>query len=548
MAAAISLGLLALSVLASHQAYVNLDTYSHALAAVHAEEVVTIESRPYRVINGVVYRGQTPVTGLAALPALQLAYATMLARRDPLFAVPGVDPDQLRQSIAALARAQTQLATIQQDDASKGLAQRLYPIHFLQSLADLESARQTLLAEPTMAHARAYDQRLLQALQEKQGALRDFSQAFDVATKMSTGQIALFGGALSASTEASTLDALGNDLSLESATVRVRLRCLNGFASYCSDVPTPSFARTPALTPNASIAMAHEIQATWDAAFGNGPSQRSGALLAYSTCLPNNPTPRIMLATHRAYTGLVTSITYADDIYMYKLSTLRDPYATYMERTYGSQYTVMNPFQFYLCPQVGIDYGTAVAIVHIAAFAESHPALVPDARAKLMQEFPTEQDAGNYLAAVFDQSSGATIDERHALRELAVMLQERTGGLEDIVANIADVMLTDTSEPLRGSIDTQVSYEFLTHSAFPTFFRIGASADALLAGLYAPDPMAQEMLKRQLVTYTSLRPTVPHSTIVHDLRSFLITEGKLMASTTPSTTPPTTNTIYKAAP
>lgn len=521
----------------SHQA---VDFYSSSLAQAQVEEVVTIGTHTYHVANGSVYTSNAKITGGAALPALKLAYEVTLARRDPLFALPGTDPIALQNAALGLDPIETRLAALQKNAADAALMRHLYPTDFLRSASALEAARQALITAPTLEAARRYEQLLPHAMREKERALKDFASAFAVATKDSTVRVGLLGGILSSTTVRVALTEFINNLPDEQTAVVQRTRCMAGIVRDCNPLPPAITAIHATHTESNTSALTPEVLGLWDAAHGTPPLARTVLRLTHSVCLPKTGEPvDVLLSTRQGEMGSTTTLTYADDIFLYRLSALKkSPYATYMQETYGSQYSVLGPFKFYVCPDTAIDQGTAIATARTLLFAKAHPTIAPDARATLVGStgYPSDSDAQQYVAHALADTTKTTLDEHHQLEELMLMLRAKTGGLEDIIDDIVAVMTVDTQEPLQAVNNVSVSYEFLTHSAFASFFRIGSSASATEPPLYEAGSAATVALEKQVVTYSALRTHVPRATIIHDLRSFLIAEGRF-ASTTPSIAP-----------
>lgn len=530
--------LLLASIFATHNANYSTTWYAHALAQAESEESVAFGAKEYRVINGVVYQGDIQITGTAALPMLKLAYETTLARRDPLFALPGTNPSELRTAVVALARAEEQLAAVQPSSTDAALALQLYPTTFLRSLADLEAARQTLITAPTPQKAHTYRELMPKVVRDKDEALRDFAHAYTTATKESVQEILLFGGVLSSTTVRASLNMLIDNLQDEKAAVARRLHCNEGLVHYCDPIRSIAANSTLVSEKSSSSSFASEVLGLWDTAFGEHPPKRVGMRLTESVCIPGANNIHVAISTRQSADGPRTSLTYADDLLFYRLSALKDsPYTTYMRQTYNAQYSFINPFKFYLCPEIGIDHGAAVATAQVAQFAQEHPTLAPDTRSAFVNGtgFPSTNDVQRYIAEAL-ATNQTNPDERHALEELALMLRVKTGGLEDISWDIVAVTAANTSGSLGTVSNSKVSYLFLTHSAFPTFFRIGALDETQPLPLYKADSALEKIFQRQVVTYSSLRLEVPRSTIVQDLRSFLMIENKL-ASTTPNTRP-----------
>jgi|GEM_PF-2480318 hypothetical protein len=550
MAAVItSLILLVLGALASYGALGTAHFYAQALEHAHTDETVTVDNRPYRVLDGVAYTNGSPATGFAAARAVRLAYEVTLARRDPLFALPGVDPVVLKQQVDLLAQLTPQIAALQPTPESTKLAARLYPTEFLLRTAELEEARQRLRADPNEEAARAYRTLLVRTAYAKENAANDFAQAFSTATATSSERVALFSGVLNRTTARASLDVLLRDTTQQKERALARARCTLGVIDQCAALPTTSLAVSVPLAPPQPQTTADDVNALWDSAY-NTPSVRTGVILAKSTCASDAPGPsRIVLGQQQNPTGVRIAIAYVDNLFLYKLSDLkRSPYATYMRQTFGSQYTPTNSFKFYVCQQVGVDYGAATAVAQVAAFAEAHPGLAPRERHTLLAtgEYVAQWDAEAYLVAALRQSDVDT-STHHNLEELALMARTKVAGLEEILKDVVGIMDADTRPPLSRVLNNSISYLFLTHSAFPTLLRIGASDDSFLDALYIKDAEASRALMSQLVDYRQAREQTSTATVVQDLRSFLIAENKI-ASTTPSATPPSTRPMEVPTP
>jgi len=508
-AVAISLLLLLFGITASYNAHTTTEFYTHTLAQAQVKESVTFGAQTYRVVGGDVYLDGTKVTGTAALPMLKLAYEVTLARRSPLLALPGTDPVELRAATTNLVEIEMRLAALQSNGTNAKLVTRLYPVAFLRRAADLEEARQTLLAVPTPQHARSYRMLISRTLREKEEALQDFTNAFASATATSTEHIALFSGVLSSTTVRLVLDTFTHNLSRERATVAARIRCSTGIVRDCSVLPPATIPKIATTIDETPPELTREILALWGSVFSTQPPAYTVVRLPNSVCLPDAGPVYVTLSTQKHQQDTYTSLTRVDDLLFYDLSKLADSgYVAYMKKTYGMRYSPINPFKFYICAQIGIDHGTAVATAKLASFTKLHPSI---------EQYGT--------------------DERHQLEELELMMRMKTGGLEDIVKDIVAITIANTQDPLNTLNNIQAPYEFLTHSAFATFFRIGAPDDTWLPSLYKEDSDATAEMKVHIKTYSSLRAQVPRNTIIHDLRSFLMVENKL-ASTTPNTAPP----------
>ncbi len=112
------------------------------------------------------------------------------------------------------------------------------------------------------------------------------------------------------------------------------------------------------------------------------------------------------------------------------------------------------------------------------------------------------------------------------------MEEGKAGGLNSIVTDIAHVGATDTDPHLRNIEDVSAATTFATHSAFPTFLRIGLTGPDPAAAMYVQTPAMVQALFNHLVDYKTLRFEVSRADIVHDLHEFLVLEGRDPATST----------------
>ncbi len=524
--------------------------YTTQLQHPDTDEQVLVDNVPYQIESGQVYRDATPVTGNSALRPLRLAYAVLLARRMPLFGLAGTDPQELQVAVDSLQKAQDALANSQHSTANKNAVQSLYPIQFLDTLAKAEDARQTLLKQPTEAHETHYEQTLRQTLAAKKTALADFSSAWEGQIGTSSIRFPDFGGTLSTQTMRATLFNILNDLKDERATLDRRLACTNGLVSECENVPSLPHLSPPALSAGANRPLVSEIQRIWGGAYGSqtnisaGPTRRD-IVLQQSACLGSLQGPYTTTIFSRTTDGVQSpGLAYLEDIFFIPTDTPHAPVLGYERGTLGISYTPLNPFKYYTCPEVGEDIGEALAVRAVTVFALSHPEIATKARAKLLKNpiLVSQTDAALYVQEALETSrvkpQGPT---GKMLQELSLMLQKKTAGLQYLLDDITHVSTTDAELAQRGiNFDISARTLFLTHSAFPSFFRIGAASD-VLTNLRILDNADTSTLLASLKTYSTLRLYVPEEKIVHDLRAFLQFENRLTPKApTPSPTSETT--------
>ncbi len=87
---------------------------------------------------------------------------------DPIFAIAGTDPAQLRSAINSLFTQQREIAGHFAGSDPGEIEKSLYPTEFLQLLPTLEETRQTLLADPSLHNATVYHTMLLETIRAYQ--------------------------------------------------------------------------------------------------------------------------------------------------------------------------------------------------------------------------------------------------------------------------------------------------------------------------------------------------------------------------------------------
>lgn len=451
-------------------------------------------------------------------------YWVNVARFDAPLGVPGTNAQSLAEAVERLALAQHTLAQAQSTPEHIALIRHLYPIAFLRAVAALEAKRQQLLAEPTPANAQAYKEALAQVRAHRDSDLDAFADAFSQATGADI-TIAGFGGLISRNSQLRTLFALQDD----------------------ADEPTSQ--RIPTMAPldantieSGPSKITDDILALWDMAYGT-TTDRTTIVLSQSSCLASIPGPHtITLATRTPSAVHIRYLSYAEDLFFTDTRGAGGSFAAYARDTVGVRYMPVTPFSYYQCPQLGIDFGTAIAIENIAAFARAHPNIAPAERAALLNPpYLSELLTRAYLTAAF----AATLDEptRNSLNELSLMYTKRTGGLEHIINDIAHIATIDAELIERGRFTDSVRGQFLTHSAFPTFFRIGATNDAALASLYLSN--RNTAIELPYIRYSTLRTLTDVKTLAKDMHAYLRLENRL-DPTVPATIPTSTDTRQKS--
>lgn len=201
-------GAIALSYISSQAREAEHSFFYNALQPIESSETVAIGEQTYTVTKGAV-KSSGPITPRSELHALKLAYEKIVARRNPLLALPGVDLPRMRNAIALLATTSLALADIQKTEAEKRLVSRtLFPIEFLNAATETEEARRRFLITGDVEDAVTYRQSLLNTLTTYRANLDTFLRGFSAAVPHTSAHYAVMGRAISRDAILETLNSL----------------------------------------------------------------------------------------------------------------------------------------------------------------------------------------------------------------------------------------------------------------------------------------------------------------------------------------------------
>ena len=182
---------------------------------------------------------------------------------------------------------------------------------------------------------------------------------------------------------------------------------------------------------------------------------------------------------------------------------------------------------FYMCPTVGSDVGRIRALEKIDAFAVSHPTIAATEQGLLRSSADLREDyALSYLrAALAETGSGG--QERSDLVELALMYEDRSVGLDEIILSIASVNAHHANIVERGvPFVLSARTLFLTHSAYPTLFLAqNPSAGGATVSVQSPSAAARDLVLRNYRAYSSLRATMSQDDLIREIRAFVKSES-----------------------
>ncbi len=522
--------------------------FKEALRDTETSEKISVRDKKYNVENGIVTSesGNT-IKPSEDLSALKTAYALIMARRSPLFGITGTNPNTLKQSVDELKNVVEDLAKKQggRKDAAM-VASSLYPIDFLYSLSTLEENRLKFLASGANLDWKNYDQSLRDTIRAGKRDIENFKKSMQEIIGGKSMRFIGLNGAMTTESMLETISSIEEGMSRNENMLLKRNLCISGKTKFCDkmaiEIPAASQLQENHKAPadRKIPPLMTKVSELFSEASGR-PIEKSGMIvvLERSNCFGALPGPYYFLVRTINDNGeRIFRLFYAEDIFFYPTHPESSGAMNrYLNTKLGVSFSLLNPANFYMCPEVGNDMGRTYGTLATTAFAKEHPSLAVPAR-NLLLESPLvtyEHDATLYIQTALaelrtrkDPSSKAIKKE---LTNLTLMFKERSAGLEFIVENIAKINSTDLHLKETGvPFDVSARTLFLTHSAFPSLFLSqNPSAGAVTVRLYSRNKKDLETLFSGVKRYSDLRLSVPREKIVADIRTFLKMEGKLFS-------------------
>ncbi len=506
--------------------------FSDALKKVGVVEQVHIDEKTYDVSSGIVRRNGNEVSENEALQALKLTYALTIARHSPFFGLAGTEVSSLESELTKLEQIMQKLVDAQKNAADAKAIETLYPIDFLHSVAVLERRRQEFLTRGTTAEAVRYDEQVATTIGEYARAISRFKVELTniIESKRNADvRIVRLGGVTT------TGHMLTIVTELEQAAMQIkneysrRTLCHNGSTEECTDedLALPRLPDTQAPFSDGTLPpIIEEIESVMREASGRAESEHV-YVAQQSACVADTEPPHYL----RVDTGqdrdlTVPGVRYIGELFFLSTDTPNVPLYSYF-RSRGMSYSMHNPIVYYACPESGSVIGTARAITEIATFAQAHPSVAPRERSELLREALREEMAVEYVRTALAELDTST-DEFKRLLELALMLTDKSAGLDLTIQHIAHVTETDLGLKTRGApFEVNPRHWYITHSAFLSLFFAHNPLIGISTSPYIQDDRAAEEASARVLRYSELRTTVPHKKIVDDIRAFLTIERRI---------------------
>ena len=467
------------------------------------------------------------------LELLRLAYAKAFARRSPIFGIEGTDPEALRAAVEELASVQKRLVDAQSSAEKQNSASNLYPIRFLESLANLEESRQLFLTASSIDTFRSYANALRKtgSLME-QNALRMSQHLENELSLKNEFRLVTFGGSITDESIRAALDNLSQRVNEVQRSIRDFNRCLSGSIVSCNQ-GVLDISRSNVRNDNVDLAelvLIKEIQDFMKRSASSithtyqGPRPTYDTIiLESSSCLRSSPPPHAFFLPERHDVPTIS----ASDLFFKEITDKTD--GTYFEYMHDRDvsYAFMIQMAYYQCPEIWNDVGLMYAIQEIREFAESHPDLAQSMREALVdQDFTRETDARNYLHALLMEFEEGTVEDtnvRNRIIELHLMYSQRSAKLDHLLAHMARNILQSRLSSNEVELSADINDLFVTHHTFPSLF-LTHNTSAGNATLVYPERLGDEysLLLEDLVPYSELRTFIPLEIIEHGFKEFLI--------------------------
>ncbi len=474
-----------------------------ALVRAQVQETVHVGTRTYSVNETTIY----DIPSADTREALRVAYAMALARRAPVLNIAGTDPDQLSSAASALETTQQLLAKIQKTEAERLLiAHSLYPIDFLQALAQMERSRTVFLQTGTESAERAYNAAVHDAIRAGKEDIRAYRSALNAVGFPAT-HIIFFDGSATRDSMMHGLNATLTTFDAMERELRYRNQCLEGRTGACD---TRDLDRVLDNTERSSIRpidaeKREHIDQTISflkAALGTDAIGTQIYAIDDRSCMNNAEAPYhygIRSKNAESGTAAYESIINLDDVRFFPMSGTGLAFNEYM-LSRGILYTPTSPVVFYLCTQALGAYGRVFSMEQALFALRAHPEWLADASPLGIAPLIHENDIVNALIAATQRARAMNdLASIHALEDLSLMMREHSAGLESMALDVhttGRTVLGAYEEGIPQMHDAQ--YLLIAKSGFPSLFplrgdEVGAPPISILNTAFDQRPNRMRM-------------------------------------------------------
>lgn len=515
--------------------------YARALEVNQVREHVSVRGTRY-VVDGATVSSDaaSAVPESEALAARRLAYALTLAKRQPLMAIPGTDPDELDAVLETMDMVARELGGLQSDrEHALLIEEALYPTDFLRAMTDLERARSRFIEKGTDDSWNDYDAALLSAFSAFDRDLFEHERAFRRIVPVHAAPYQVFGGVITRDRIIESFGALRSGARERAAQNRQRTTCLRGHIGACDmyDLSEPALVmRSPsadaATQPYITEIRSAYATATRQPAFQGGPVYR----LADSVCLSDRGVPPLFSVQERRR-GVPESLTveFIGDIFFLPARSVEgSAYHSYFDDN-DVRYIYFPLWEHYKCPQLVSDTSRVFQMMQIRDLARTTPISSSISRSAQGDDVRStesvvatgrdgvvyETDTVRYLDAA--RRALASTENRPDLEETVrgLVLADRYRSVRlDLFARrvIADEAVNIGLMQKGVPVELDAKYLFYVQSGF---FSLFLGNNPSVVGMQEP-PYVEDTSERPspFVTFSGLRSTESYASLVHDMSFF----------------------------
>lgn len=365
---------------------------------------ITYNGSAYSITGGAVsdvYNPQKEIPLATTVEILRIAYFSVWHRINPLFALEGVDPATLKQSIATLQDSTRTFSHFYSPEEKAIIEDYFYPISFLEHLPDLEAKRREVVITPSGINIAEYNNQLRAALlayTEYIDTLKGLYEAF--LTENGSRQANNIGGVTNNEQMISFLDSLGMLARKQMQEMGERERCLQELSPTCS--PFPDISRVTEVpdteTHDSSQQFPDEVTTNEriisKAHMGKDgfvrPSNTPTVVLKNSSCFFKDPLTYYYISWEQRDGGSrALRATYINDLYFYDVDELNlnnpTPYfASIKER--GVEYLYQSVSNIYMCPDESKDLAAIATLLEIQELLREMPLFAEGLETSISEE------------------------------------------------------------------------------------------------------------------------------------------------------------------
>ncbi len=496
--------------------------FSETLHAANVRESVHVRGTLLEVRDGAVFENEQPAPEHLVASALKLAYSKTLARRDPLMALAGTDPQKLERAVRKLEISRGTLESVQPTWRESGLIRYgLHPTQTLRALADVEKKRQEFLESGSAADERHYHQALARATARYHIDLQRFRIAFKKTVPKEVRQYATLDKLISRDGTLEAIDTLDERMRKSWSLAQNRIKCTKGSIRHCDPQNLAVSIEAPE-QDNAilekTLLIAKETRARLEKVTGSSFADTPTIALSQSACAPE-PLVLVHNKMSQPYNGQPWITFVGDPLYIRTEDHADTPFYAELKNR-GFEYIEHAP-SYYTCFEIGTDWGRAFAIENVRSFAEESKLsrisvhseytqrLKELARyeASLASSLVRESDAAHYLSIAQELGREGAFESEitNEIESLVLQLQNRSALFDASVQTVANVE-KENSVFYTHNVPTEIGspYLFFVRSGFLLLFladNISVTGDSVTFFEENHIPLNE----RPYVPYSSLR-------------------------------------------